>query len=131
MPFRFGAPGWQPVVGDWNGDGKVTIGALTRARPPGTCATAMVPVPRTSRRFSLVRGLAACRGGLEWKGTTTIGVVDPSTGTWYLRNANTAGGPSVTPFRYAHPGWVPMTGDWNARGSRGSGVSIPPVRPGI
>ena len=24
--YNFGAPGWTPVVGDWNGDGKVEIG---------------------------------------------------------------------------------------------------------
>ena len=24
--YAFGAPGWTPVVGDWNGDGKTEIG---------------------------------------------------------------------------------------------------------
>ena len=50
--FPYGAPGWVPVVGDWNGDGK-----------------------------------------------TTIGVVDPGSMTWYLRNENSAGAPdAATPF---------------------------------
>src|SRR5262249_24098329 len=38
-PFAYGAPGWVPVVGDWDGDG-----------------------------------------------VATIGVFDPATATWYLRN---------------------------------------------
>jgi hypothetical protein len=25
-PFQFGGPGWRPVVGDWNGLGRVTVG---------------------------------------------------------------------------------------------------------
>src|SRR5262249_29649839 len=27
-PFAFGARGWIPVVGDWDGDGKTTVGAF-------------------------------------------------------------------------------------------------------
>ena len=30
-PFAYGAPGWEPVVGDWNGDGKTTIGVFDPA----------------------------------------------------------------------------------------------------
>src|SRR5437016_6152597 len=60
----FGAPGWIPVTGDWNGDG-----------------------------------------------TTTIGVVDPTTMTWYLRNATGAGAPDIAPFTFGAPGWIPVTGD--------------------
>src|SRR5205823_2802516 len=27
-PFRFGAPGWLPVVGDWDGNGTSTVGVF-------------------------------------------------------------------------------------------------------
>src|SRR5436309_2801031 len=26
--FQYGGPGWLPVVGDWNGDGRTTIGVV-------------------------------------------------------------------------------------------------------
>jgi hypothetical protein len=57
---------------------------------------------------------------------TTVGVVDPASETWYLRNENSAGMPDVaTPFRYGLPGWKPVAGDWNADGRTGIGVCAP------
>src|SRR5919201_1805316 len=57
---------------------------------------------------------------------TTLGVVDPSTMTWYLRNENSAGSPDVvTPFRYGLPGWIPVVGDWSGTGHTGIGVYDP------
>jgi hypothetical protein len=51
----------------------------------------------------------------DWfgQGRTTIGVVSPGTETWYLRNANSAGAPSVPPFNYGGPGWGAVVGDWD------------------
>jgi len=42
----------------------------------------------------------------------TVGLVDSSSGVWYLRNS--AGG--VTQFFYGNPGDVPFMGDWNCDG---------------
>jgi hypothetical protein len=42
----------------------------------------------------------------------TVGLVDPATGTWYLRNQ--AG--VVSPFIYGNPGDVPFMGDWDCDG---------------
>jgi hypothetical protein len=42
----------------------------------------------------------------------TVGLVDPGTGTWYLRNE--AG--VVSPFVYGNPGDVPFMGDWDCDG---------------
>ena len=75
--FQYGAPGWMPVVGDWNGQGK-----------------------------------------------TTIGVIDPSTETWYLRTSNSNGGANYV-FQYGAPGWRPVVGDWNALGHSGIGLLNP------
>ena len=76
--FQYGGAGWTPVVGDWTGQGK-----------------------------------------------DTIGVVNPSTETWYLRNENSAGAPDFTPFAYGAPGWTPVAGDWNGTGHSGIGVVMP------
>ena len=60
----------------------------------------------------------------DWtgQGLDTIGVVNPSTETWYLRNENSAGAPDFTPFQYGAPGWTPVAGDWNGTGHSGIGV---------
>jgi hypothetical protein len=42
----------------------------------------------------------------------TVGLVDPATGTWYLRNQAGA----VAPFVFGNPGDVPFMGDWDCDG---------------
>jgi hypothetical protein len=49
-------------------------------------------------------------------GTTTIGVYDPLTRTFYLRNSNTAGLADLT-IPYGPPGATPVVGDWDGNGS--------------
>src|SRR5205823_2754784 len=56
---------------------------------------------------------------------TTVGVVDPSTMTWYLRNSNSPGAPDFTAFRYGAPGWLPVVGDWDGNGTTTIGVVDP------
>jgi glucose/arabinose dehydrogenase len=43
----------------------------------------------------------------------TVGVFDPATANWYLRNDASAGAPDAGPFAYGGAGWVPVAGDWN------------------
>jgi len=53
-----------------------------------------------------------------WTQTTaTVGVYDPAGGTFYLRNANSAGNADVA-FGYGPGGlgWLPLSGDWNNDG---------------
>jgi hypothetical protein len=57
-------------------------------------------------------------GGSLWTQTTeTVGVYDPAGGTFYLRNANSAGN-AHTAFGYGPGGlgWLPLAGDWNNDG---------------
>jgi hypothetical protein len=63
----------------------------------------------------------------DWNGdgTTTIGVVDPTTETWYLKNSNTEGAPDYTPFQFGEPGWTPVVGDWNGDGKTTVGAVDP------
>jgi hypothetical protein len=55
-------------------------------------------------------------GDWDGNGTVTVGVVDPASMTWYLRNTNGAGAPDVPPFRYGGSGWEPVVGDWDGDG---------------
>ena len=58
--------------------------------------------------------------------SSSIGAFNPSTGTFYLKNANSAGPADVT-FRYgpAGSGWKPVTGDWDGDGKRTVGLYNP------
>ena len=52
-------------------------------------------------------------------------MVNLTTETWYLRNSNSAGLPSIAPFQYGAPGWIPVVGDWTGTGHTGIGVFNP------
>jgi hypothetical protein len=54
-----------------------------------------------------------------------VGIFDPNTATWYLRNDNTPGAPHVTPFAYGGQGWSSVMGDWNGDGTTSIGVVDP------
>ncbi|MCI0459880.1 MAG: VCBS repeat-containing protein [Gemmataceae bacterium] len=65
-------------------------------------------------------------GDWDGVGADGIGVFDPTTAVWYLRNSVNAGAPNVTsPFPYGAPGWVPVVGDWNGDGIDSIGVFDP------
>ena len=73
-----------------------------------------------------VGAAAAPVGGAPGSGVAhgapqTIGAFDAATGTWYLRNANSAGPPDGGQFQYGGPGWVGVVGDWNGTGETGIG----------
>jgi glucose/arabinose dehydrogenase len=54
----------------------------------------------------------------------TIGVYDPSTRTFFLRNSNTAGLADLT-IQYGPAGALPVVGDWNNDGTTTLGVYDP------
>jgi hypothetical protein len=68
-----------------------------------------------------VGAAAAPPGGAVTEAPQTIGAFDSATGTWYLRNANSAGAPDGGQFQYGGPGWVGVVGDWNGTGETGIG----------
>jgi hypothetical protein len=70
-------------------------------------------------------------GAFEYQGPTpptaaaTVATFDPGTGTWYLRNSNSAGAPDAGTFPYGGVGWLPVVGDWNGDGTSTIGVVDP------
>jgi len=121
LMFGFGPAdaGWQPVVGDWDGDGIETVGlydpdtSTWYLRNSNTTGTADVVfgygVPAS--------GWIAVAGDWNGDGLTTVGLYDPATATWYLRNSNRAG-TAETAFGYGPPdaAWTPIVGDWDGDG---------------
>ena len=63
----------------------------------------------------------------DWNGDgrDSVGVFDPSTATWYLRNTPTQGCRTTVPSKYAAPGWTPVVGDWSGTGNTSLGVVNP------
>jgi hypothetical protein len=124
--FPYGGAGWQPVVGDWNGDGTATVGVvdpssatwyLRNENSPGAPDAGIFPYG--------LPGWIPVAG--DWGGTghTGIGMFDPATGTWYLRNEAGPGAPDAGVFQYGGPGWIPVVGDWDGNGTTTIGVVDP------
>jgi hypothetical protein len=123
--FAYGAPGWSPVVGDWDGNGTTTVGVvdptatwyLRNSNTPGAPDTA--PFAYGFPGWVPVVG--------DWNGTghTGIGMYDPGTGTWYLRNEDGPGPADAGAFRFGGPGWIPVVGDWDGDGTTTVGVFDP------
>jgi hypothetical protein len=137
-----GGSNWQPLVGDWDGNGTDTVGFFD----PATCTWYL--------RNSLSTGYADCsfgygspelttgHAGSNWQalvgdwdgnGTDTIGFFDPATCTWYLRNTLSTGvadytfaygAPSLT-FGHGADNWQPLVGDWDGNGTDTIGFYAP------
>jgi hypothetical protein len=142
--FGYGAPAqnWKEVVGDWDGNGLDSVGLFD---------------PATATWYlgnSLAAGYATWTFGFgdpdrthgqedanwmplvgDWDGNgiDTVGLFDPATCTWYLRNSLSGGYADVT-FSYGDPdlthghgdaNWIPVVGDWNGDRGDSSGFFDP------
>jgi glucose/arabinose dehydrogenase len=124
--FAYGGPGWLPVAGDWNGDGKETIGVFNPATATWYLKNSNTPGAPDFTPFAYgAPGDIPVVGDWDGNGTATVGIFDPATATWYLKNSNTPGAPDFTPFPYGGPGWIPLVGDWDGDGKDGIGVFDP------
>ena len=122
-PFQFGAPGWIPVVGDWDGTGYSGIGVFDPITGTWYLRNEIGAGAPDAGQFQFGgAGWLPVVGDWTGQGNDTIGVVNPATETWYLRNSNNGGAPSFTPFVFGGPGWLPISGDWNGIGHSGIGV---------
>jgi hypothetical protein len=119
--FSFGAAGagWIPISGDWEGNGTITTGLYN----PKTSVfylrnTNTAGYADTSFQF----GPAGLPAGSQWipiagdwegNGTDTVGLYNPTTSAFFLRNTNDSGYADETfSFGAAGAGWLPVVGDW-------------------
>ncbi len=119
---------WQPLAGDWDGDGTDTVGLWSSSTGTWYLHDSHTSaMPQTGFQYGPTGGDWVPIVG-DWNGdcVDTIGVYSPSAGTWYLRNSNSPGSEdhSLT-FQGATSGWQPMTGDWNNDGFDTVGVYNP------
>jgi hypothetical protein len=120
IQINYGLGGDYPVVGDWDGNGTVTIGIYRNGsfylRNSNTIGFADVVFPFGSPGDQPVAG--------DWNGdgVDTIGIY--RNGTFFLRNDNSAGTPEMS-FGLGVPGDVGIAGDWNGDGLDTTGVFRP------
>jgi hypothetical protein len=112
-----GTGDWVPVTGDWNADGRTTIGWFKdgewRLRNYNSGGPTHVAFTYGTTGDKPVVG--------DWNGNgqTTIGVV--RNGRWHLRNSN-RGGASDIQFTYGQAPDHPLVGDWNGSGRDTIGI---------
>lgn len=127
LTIPFGPAGAMPVVGDWDGDGIVTIGAYDQATRTFYLRNSNTPgVANITIQFGPT-GSVPVVGDWDGNGITTIGVYDPSNQTFYLRNSNT-GGFADQVVRYGPAGAIPVVGDWDGNVTTTLGVYDPATR---
>ena len=122
MALNYGLPGDYPVVGDWDGNGTVTIGVYRNGyfylKNANTLGFAEVVFPFGTPGDQPIAG--------DWNGdgVDTIGIYRPSNGQFQLRNSNDAG-PAEMSFYLGNVGDVGVAGDWNGDGKDTTGVFRP------
>jgi uncharacterized membrane protein YqhA len=122
VAINYGLAGDYPVVGDWDGDGQVTIGVYRNGRfllrNSNTVGFAELNFPFGQP------GDQPIAGDWDGDGVDTIGVYRPSTGQFLLRNSNDAG-PANASFFLGNVGDVGIAGDWDGDGDDTTGVFRP------
>jgi CSLREA domain-containing protein len=131
--FAFGGPGFLPVTGNWTGDpAAIDLPGVAYPSPGGPLtwflSDDLVPVLPNLPTFSFgLAGWVPLAG--DWDGAggpEGIGVYDPATSTFYLRNTPDAG-PAQTVFTFGMGGFgmLPVAGDWDGDGTDTVGLFDP------
>ena len=114
---------YTAISGDWNGDGVDTVGMYSSSTGMFYLSNAVGNTTITTWSLSFVygdagAGLVPVVGDWNNDGTDTIGLYNPATSYFYLRNSNTTGYADITlQYGTANGGWTPMAGDWNGDGT--------------
>lgn len=127
IEFHYGlpdVPGLIPVAGDWNGDGIDTVGLYNPnpTEPNGGnfhLSDVLESVEATIAPFPYGgNGMIPVTGDWDRDGADSIGVYDPNTARFRLRNSNNAGPADRGDFQYGPggPNFFPLMGDWDGPG---------------
>jgi DNA-binding beta-propeller fold protein YncE len=119
---NFGAPGWTPVVGDWNGQGKDEIGASNGEYwYLDTNGLGYWTAGDQYDNFG-VAGWTPVVGDWNGQGKDEIGASNGE--YWYLDvNGNGYWTAGDQYDNFGAPGWTPVVGDWNGQGKTEIGAS--------
>lgn len=112
--LTIGGPGAQPLMGDWDGDGKPDVGWFKDGDIALQTATGQI-----TRYHYGTKGDVAVVGDWNGDGKDSVGVF--RSGTWYLRDAQSTG-PSDRVFSFGRAGDLPVAGSWSGAAPTGVGV---------
>lgn len=107
--------GDRPVCGDWNKDGRDTIGIYRKNGAKGEWwlrNTNSGGAADLRFAFGDATDIPVV-GDWDGDGDDTIGVYRPGPGRWYLRNTNSAGLSNIRVVYGVSAGDRPVAGDWN------------------
>ena len=136
-PCGVAGPGLLPIAGDWNGDGTESIGLFDPATSTfylrnTNCLQGPDDHGAADCTFTFGpsnAGYEPVVGDWDGDGRDTVGLYDPATSTFYLRNSNSLQGPNdhayadiVFTYGPAHSGMLPVAGDWDGSGKDGIGL---------
>jgi hypothetical protein len=132
----YGPPGgnWIPLVGDWTGSGTDTIGLynpatgffyLHNSNTTGVGDITFFYGDPSQHWIPVVGDWTGQKSSAGYP-IDSVGMYDPKTCTWYLRNSLTTGVADIT-IGYGPPaaGWLPLVGDWDGNGTTTVGLYAP------
>ena len=113
--MRLGTATDEPVLGDWDGNGKANLGVWT---PETGVFTLRVGKQSTARVALGTASDQPVAGDWDGDGRWEVGVRSPASGTWRLRGADG----SLRTVALGDAGDIPVTGDWDGDGRTDLGV---------
>ena len=115
--IRFGDLTDIIIIGDWNKDGKDTIGVYRPASGTFWLTNDFVSGnAEIQYQFGKISNtMIPFAGDFNGKGYDTGNLYDSSTGTFYIRNTNVGGYADITTI-YGSPNKMPLVGDWLGTG---------------
>lgn len=117
IAFTFGQNGDTPVAGDWDGDGKDSIGTYTDATSVWRLSNGFAgTVDFTPVVFGNIN-TRPIAGDWNGDGLDTIGVFNQVTAVMALNNAIIAGDGEIV-FNFGQAGDIPLAGDWDGKPTR-------------
>lgn len=110
----FGSNGDTPVTGDWDGDGKDTIGTYTDATSVWRLSNSLNGTVDFSPVVFGNINTRPIAGDWNGDGLDTIGVFNQVTAVMALNNAIIAGDGEIV-FNFGQAGDIPLAGDWDGK----------------
>ena len=114
--FNFGNTEDQGVTGDWNCDGRDTVGVRRDALATFDLrnSNSTGPLDRTFEFGNRYSGYKAVSGDFDGNCYDSVGLVDTSRMVYWLKNANSTGVHDYY-FGYGNPGAKVVFGDFDGR----------------
>jgi hypothetical protein len=123
--FQYGAQGDLPVIGDWNGDGKDSVGIFRPDVAEFHLSNDLDGVGASNFAFKYGQtGDIPVAGDWDGDGKDTVGVWRPGVAEFHLSDT-LVNGPSDYAFKYGEVGDLPVVGDWDGDGKDSIGIYRP------